>query len=135
MAFNPDSALVTDLDTAFDAVPTDGPDGPVLWATVKIEYVLSGLIPVVTIRVPVPYDPDEPEDRRRGKALRCARQLIDHACQVAGSLPAEPNRPKPSKLVEDCACRAGWRGKGVGPDRTDHTPPTAVESGLNLLDC
>jgi hypothetical protein len=101
MAFNPDSVLVTDLDTAFDAAPTDGPEGPVLWATVKIEYVLSGLIPLVTIRVPVPYDPDEPEERRRGKALRCARQLIDHACQAAGNLPSEPNKPKAQKVLED----------------------------------
>lgn len=90
MAPKPQSVLVTELDTAFDAVPTDGPEGPVLWATVKIDYVMAGLLPVVTIRVPVPFDPEEPEARRRGKALRCARQLIDHACQVAGTLPSEP---------------------------------------------
>lgn len=101
MALKPDSVLVTDLDTAFDAVPVEGPEGLVLWATVKIEYVMAGLIPVVTIRAPVPYDPDEPEDRRRSKALRCARQLIDHACQVAGSVPGEAEKQTPAEIIDD----------------------------------
>jgi hypothetical protein len=101
MAPKPDSVLVTDLDTAFDAVPVEGPEGLVLWATVKIEYVMAGLIPVVTIRAPVLYDPDEPEDRRRSKALRCARQLIDHTCQVAGSVPSEPETQTSAKIIDD----------------------------------
>lgn len=97
--FKTNSAMVTDMDTAFDAVPVDSVDGAILWATVKIEYILSGLTPVVTIRIPIPYLPEETEDRRRSQALRCARQLIDHACQAAGSKP-EGEIPAPATWVE-----------------------------------
>jgi hypothetical protein len=43
---------------------------------------------VVTIRVPVPWNAQETLEERKAKVLRCARQLIDHACGAAGMAPA-----------------------------------------------
>jgi hypothetical protein len=83
------TAKATNLDTAFDAVPVETPDGPAIWATVMIGYALGGLTPTVSIRVPVPWNEHETETERRGLALRYARQLIDHACRAAGLQPVE----------------------------------------------
>lgn len=83
------TAKIIDLDTAFDATPVETAQGQVIWATVTIEYILSGLKPAVQIRVPVPWDGSEDRDSRRGQALRCARQLIEHACRAAGVGPPE----------------------------------------------
>jgi hypothetical protein len=78
------AAKITDFETSFDAVPVSTPDGEVIWADVRIDYILSGLTPCVTIRVPVPWSEQDGVDERKSKALRCARQLIDHACRAAG---------------------------------------------------
>lgn len=43
----------------------------------------------MTIRVPIPFIDGQSETERRGQALRCARQLIEHACRAAGVGPAE----------------------------------------------
>ena len=89
MALKPSTAKITDFETSFDAVPVASAEGEVIWADVRIDYILSGLAPTVTIRVPVPWNErDTPEDRK-SKALRCARQLIDHACRAAGVGAAE----------------------------------------------
>jgi hypothetical protein len=89
MALKPSTAKITDFETSFDAVPVASAEGEVIWADVRIDYILSGLTPTVTIRVPVPWNErDTPEDRK-SKALRCARQLIDHACRAAGVGAAE----------------------------------------------
>jgi hypothetical protein len=57
---------------------------------VKMEYALADLNPTVTIYVPVPWKADESSDQRRSRALRCARQLIEHACRASGFGPSEP---------------------------------------------
>jgi hypothetical protein len=90
MALKPSTAKIVDLDTTVDVVPVQSQEGPIVWATVKMEYTLAGLKPVVTICVPVPWKADQSQDERRGQALSCARQLIEHACRAAGVGPAEP---------------------------------------------
>ena len=89
MAIKPSAAKVVDLDAAFDAAPVETPDGPIIWGTVTIEYTLGTLAPTVNIRVPVPWKDGESPDQRRAQALRCARQLIEHACRAAGVGPQE----------------------------------------------
>ena len=84
MALKPSTAKITDFETSFDAVPAATPEGDVIWADVRIDYILSGLTPTVTIRVPVPWSERDTSEERKSKALRCARQLIDHACRAAG---------------------------------------------------
>lgn len=90
MAFKPSAAKITDFETTFDVAPVTGLDGEVLWADVRIDYILSGFFPRVTIRVPIPWLPYETTDQRRSKALRCARELIDHACRASGIGPQVP---------------------------------------------
>lgn len=90
MALRPAMAKIIDLDTTVDVVPVESSEGPIVWATVKMEYTLAGLTPAVTICVPVPWKAEESQDERRAQALRCARQLIEHACRAAGVGPAEP---------------------------------------------
>ena len=85
----PSTAKITDFETSFDAVPVASAEGEVIWADVRIDYILSGLTPTVTIRVPVPWNERDTPDERKSKALRCARQLIDHACRAAGVGAAE----------------------------------------------
>src|ERR1700761_6493909 len=89
MALKPSTAKITDFETSFDAVPVASPDGEVIWADVRIDYILSELTPTVTIRVPVPWNERDTTEERKSKALRCARQLIDHACRAAGVDAAE----------------------------------------------
>jgi hypothetical protein len=84
MALKPATATIVDFETTFDAVPIPSAAGDVIWAEVRIEYRLSGLAPTLTIRVPMPWKAQETPDERKTKALRCARQLIDHACLAAG---------------------------------------------------
>ena len=98
MPIKPAAAKITDLDTTIEAVPSDTPEGPIVWATVRIEYTLSGLAPLVTIRVPVPYKEGDSEMERRAEAIRCARQLIDHACRAAGVGAAEPETADDNSL-------------------------------------
>lgn len=86
----PATAKITDLDTTVEAVPTETPEGPIVWAAVRMEYTLSGLAPVVTIPVPVPWHVSVTDIERRAQALRCARRLIDHACRAADIGPVEP---------------------------------------------
>ena len=94
------SARIVDLDTTFDAAPIESADGSFIWVTVKIVYALGGLTPVATIRVPVSWDQEESQDQRRGRALRAARQLIDHACRAVGILPAEAETGPMENLIE-----------------------------------
>lgn len=89
MALKPSTAKITDFETSFDAVPVPSPEGDVIWSDVRIDYILSGLTPSVTIRVPVPWNERETPDERKTNALRCARQLINHACRAAGVGAAE----------------------------------------------
>jgi hypothetical protein len=84
MPIKPATAKITDFETCFDVAPIASAEGPVIWAEVRIDYVLAGLKPSVTIRVPVPWTENETGEARKGRALRCARQLIDHACRAAG---------------------------------------------------
>jgi hypothetical protein len=63
------------------------------------DYILSGLTPTVTIRVPVPWNQRDTPEERKSKASRCARQLIDHACRAAGVGAAETEMDHSS--VED----------------------------------
>ncbi len=102
MAIKPSAAKVVDLDTAFDAAPMESAGGPIIWASVTIAYTLAGLSPTVTIRVPVPWRDGESPDQRRAQALRCARQLIEHACRAAGVVPqdAEPDTDTLDDVVE-----------------------------------
>ena len=82
-------AKIVDLDVSLDATPVDTRLGPVVWASVTIQYTLAGLSPCVTIRVPLPWREGETTQDRRAEALRCARQLIDHACRATGAMPEE----------------------------------------------
>jgi hypothetical protein len=84
MPIKPASAKIVDLDTAFDAAPVQSAEGPLVWATVTMRYALQDLSPSVTVRVPVPCKEQESADQRRDHALRCARQLIEHACRAVG---------------------------------------------------
>lgn len=88
MELKTNSAKVTDLSTRFETMPVETDAGPVLWADVEITYLLAGLAPTVAIRVPVPFVPGQTEAQRKSEALRQARLLIDHACQVA-AIPSE----------------------------------------------
>jgi hypothetical protein len=89
MALKPSTAKITDFETSFDALPVASAEGDVIWADVRIDYILAGLTPAVTIRVPVPWNERDTPDERKSKALRCARELIDHACRAAGVAAAE----------------------------------------------
>jgi hypothetical protein len=89
MALKPSTAKITDSETSFEAVPVASAEGEVIWAEVRIDYILSGLTPTVTIRVPIPWNERDTPDERKSTALRCARQLIDHACRSAGVGAAE----------------------------------------------
>ena len=84
MPIKPASAKIIDLDAAFDAAPVQSAEGPLVWATVTIRYALHDLSPSVTVRVPVPCKEQESAAQRRDQALRCARQLIEHACRAVG---------------------------------------------------
>jgi hypothetical protein len=89
MALKPSTAKITEFETTIDAVPVASAEGEIVWADVRIDYILSGLTPTVTIRVPVPWNERDTPDERKSKALRYARQLIDHACRAAGVAAAE----------------------------------------------
>ena len=84
MQLVPSSAKIVDFETTFDVTPCATPVGDVIWADVRIDYELAGLTPRVTIRIPLPWNPNERPDERRARALRYARELIDHACGAAG---------------------------------------------------
>lgn len=87
----PAAPRITDFETSFEAIPVPSADGDIIWADVRIDYILSGLTPSVTIRVPVPWSEQDTQEERKSNALRCARQLIDHACRAAGVPNAEPD--------------------------------------------
>jgi hypothetical protein len=84
MELKPIGAKVVDVETSLEAVPVQTSVGPVLWATIRIDYALAGLSPHVDIRVPVSFDRGETDQDRARQALRNARLLIDHACQASG---------------------------------------------------
>lgn len=108
MAIKPSAAKVIDLDTAFDAAPVETTEGLAIWATVTIEYTLAGLTPSVNIRVPVPWNENEGHQSRRSQALRCARQLIEHACRAVGIEPQEADTSVEAiaDAIEEIAPRA-----------------------------
>jgi hypothetical protein len=102
----PESALVSGLETTFDAVPSASPTGDVLWATVTIDYIWAGLEPSVAIRVPVPWEEGLSPEQLKGLALRSARRLIDHACQASTFQPA----PAPQPVDEEGILTPGLAG-------------------------
>lgn len=89
MPIKPSAAKITDFETSFDAAPVTTAEGEVIWADVRIDYILAGLTPSVTIRNPVPWREGDTPEARKSMALRCARELIDHACIAAG-IPSPP---------------------------------------------
>lgn len=97
---NPAAAKVTDLETSFDAIPVPSVAGEVIWADVQIDYLLSGLMPSVTIRVPVPWSERDTPEERKAKALRSARQLIEHACRAAGVIEPEAEKNVVEGILE-----------------------------------
>jgi hypothetical protein len=99
MALKPASAKITDFETSFDAAPVVSAEGEVLWTEVRIDYVLAGLAPSVTIRVPVPWRDSDGAEQRRVQALQSARELIDHACRAAGM--QAPPEPPVAAMIED----------------------------------
>src|ERR1700712_1559032 len=52
MIFKMSSVKITDFETSFDVNPVATPKGEVIWADVRIDYILASLVPRVTIRVP-----------------------------------------------------------------------------------
>ena len=84
MATKPTAAKILDFETTLDVSPVPSADGEVIWADVRIEYILSDLKPTVTIRLPIPWREQDSPEERKAQALRFARQLIDHACLAAG---------------------------------------------------
>jgi len=92
MELKPTSAKVVEIKSALDAVPVETGIGPILWATVSIDYAMAGLSPHVDIRVPIPFEPGQADEERGRQALRSARLLIDHACQTSG-IPTEKAAP------------------------------------------
>jgi len=119
MVLKPSISKITDYETSFDATPEATPDGEVIWADVRIDYILLGdLTPQVTIRVPVPWSLYETSEQRRSKALRNARELIDHACRASGIGPREPE-------VEDDAV-----ANAIGDDQPSILEGVAQELGL-----
>jgi hypothetical protein len=68
---------------------------------VRIDYLLSGLTPMVTIRVPVPWRDGVSAEARKSHALRCARDLIDHACMASGIASPQPPTSGIAKTLED----------------------------------
>ena len=99
MVFKMSSVKITDFETSFDVNPVATPKGEVIWADVRIDYILASLAPRVIIRVPVPWNADETMEQRRSKALRCARELIDHACRASSIAPAE-NESQTNSIAE-----------------------------------
>ena len=83
------TAKIVDLTTTLDARPKLTASGVVLWASVELVYASPGASPKVTIRVPLPWSPEESEAERSHLALRAARQLIDHACAAMTSAQSE----------------------------------------------
>jgi len=98
MELKPNSAKVVDVETSLDAVPVDTAVGPVLWATVRLDYLLAGMSPRLDIRVPIPYGAEQTDAERTRQALRNARLLIDHACQASGIQAEKPLDP--TQIVE-----------------------------------
>jgi len=98
---NPNAAKVADLSTRFEALPEQTDIGPVLWADVAITYVLAGLNPTVDIRVPIPFKEGDTDADRKRQALRNARLLIDHACQVGGVSAEVPVSTKIQNAIEE----------------------------------
>jgi hypothetical protein len=112
MALKPSTAKITDFETSFDAVPVTSPEGDVIWADIRIDYILSGLTPTVIIRVPVPWNELDTSEERKSKALRCARQLIDHACRAAGVGAETEIDDTPAEEVLDAVMPTALEGIG-----------------------
>jgi hypothetical protein len=110
MTLKPSTAKITDFETSFDAVPVASVEGEVIWADVRIDYILSGLTPTVTIRVPVPWNERDTPEERKSNALRYARQLIDHACRAAGVGAAETGIDSPVEDVLDAVTPTALEG-------------------------
>ena len=131
----PAAPKITDFETTFDAVPVAVVGGEVIWADVRIDYLLSGLAPSVVIRVPVPWNESETVEERKGRALRCARELIDHACRAAG-VPSEEDSVSPSPAERlDAATPAVLEGiaRELGPCEAYAAAPTFQAYGPGYL--
>jgi hypothetical protein len=89
MPTRPTAPKITDFVTSFDAAPVMTAEGEVIWADVRIDYILSGLAPAVIIRVPVACRAGDTLEARKAQALRSARDLIDHACVAAAMSPVQ----------------------------------------------
>jgi hypothetical protein len=111
----PSTAKITDFETSFDAAPIASAEGEIVWADVRIDYRLSGLAPRVTIRVPVPWNADESAAQRKAAALRCARELIDHACRAAG---VNQGEPETDGALEGIAQELGLAPPKTAPSRS-----------------
>ena len=101
MELKPSAAKVTDLTTRFEALPVETEIGPVIWADIEITYTLAGLLPTVDIRVPIPFKAGETDADRKREALRNARLLIDHACQIGGVPADKPVSAKVQDAIEE----------------------------------
>lgn len=129
----PAAPKITDFETTFDAVPVAVVGGEVIWADVRIDYLLSGLAPSVVIRVPVPWNESETVEERKGRALRRARELIDHACRAAG-VASEEDSVSPSAVerldaatpavLEGIAQELGLANPTQQPRRSKRTAPS-----------
>lgn len=101
MVIKPNKAKIVDLDAVMETVPVETPEGPAIWATIAIQYALSGLSPSVTIRVPLSWKDGESESQQRARALQGARLLIEHACRAAGVGPlAEDEDDSPAEMLQ-----------------------------------
>ena len=99
MKIKPSTAKLVEMQTRLDPEAVPSSVGPVLWATVRLDYVLAGLSPSMTIRVPVAWDKAQTEEERAAHALRNARLLIDHACQHYGAA-QEDAAPEPVRATD-----------------------------------
>ena len=75
------TAKLIDLDTVVDKRPEITTSGPVLWATVRLQYALDSTCPKVSIRVPLPWSDSADQSESKDLALRLAKKLIDQACE------------------------------------------------------
>jgi hypothetical protein len=97
----PSLAKVADLSTRFEALPEQTEIGSILWADIEITYILAGLNPTVDIRVPIPFVEGQTDAERKRQALRNARSLIDHACQIGGVQADTPVTAKVQTALEE----------------------------------
>lgn len=122
----PHTAKVADLSTRFEALPELTGIGPILWADVEITYVMAGLNPTVAIRVPILFKEGELDADRKRQALRNARLLIDHACQVSGVTTDAPVTTRVQDAIEEmlpASLQGISQELGLSPPMTENKKP------------